>query len=118
MASLPPIRPPRDARHATLCAAAAGLLLMMATARAEAPTVAIAEFSFAPATLTVAPGTTVTWSNRDDTPHTVKASDRSFASRPLDTGDRFSFTFSAPGEFSYFCSLHPRMVGKVIVRAP
>ncbi|MBF9234642.1 cupredoxin domain-containing protein [Microvirga alba] len=79
--------------------------------------VKIANFTFAPQTLTVSPGTTVTWTNTDDIPHTVTAEDRSFRSKALDTDDRFSFTFTTPGEYTYFCSLHPRMVGKIIVKA-
>jgi plastocyanin len=81
------------------------------------PTVKIDNFVFGPTALTVSVGTTVTWVNRDDIPHTVVADDKSFRSRVLDTDERFSVTFSKPGEFGYFCSLHPHMVGKVIVRA-
>jgi len=62
-------------------------------------------------------GTTVTWRNEDDIPHTVTASNRLFKSKALDTDDSFSFsfTFSAPGTYEYFCSLHPRMTGAVVV---
>jgi len=87
------------------------------TAKAEPAMVKIDNFIFSPATLTIAPGTTVTWTNDDDIPHTVTAKDKAFRSKPLDTGDRFSFTFATPGEYAYFCSLHPHMVGKVIVKA-
>jgi plastocyanin len=86
-------------------------------AKAEPGVVKIDNFIFSPATLTVAPGTTVTWTNDDDIPHTVTAKDKAFRSKPLDTGDRFSFTFATLGEYAYFCSLHPHMVGKVIVKA-
>jgi plastocyanin len=79
--------------------------------------VRIANFTFQRPTVTVKPGTTVVWINDDDIPHTVVAIGKSFRSKVLDTGDRFSFTFAKPGEFDYFCSLHPHMTGKVIVRA-
>ena len=87
------------------------------TANAEASVVKIDNFTFSPATLTIALGTSVTWTNDDDIPHTVVAKDKGFRSKPLDTGDQFSFTFATPGEYAYFCSLHPHMVGKIIVRA-
>ena len=77
----------------------------------------IDNFAFTPAEITVSPGTTITWENRDDIPHTVYASDKkTFHSKPLDTNDKFSFTFGTPGEYEYFCTLHPHMKGKVIVK--
>jgi plastocyanin len=80
--------------------------------------VKIDNFSFTPATLTLAAGTTVTWTNRDDIPHTVVSTDdpKTFKSKVLDTDEKFSFTFSKPGTFAYFCSIHPKMTGKVIVQ--
>jgi plastocyanin len=63
-------------------------------------------------------GTTVTWINGDDVPHTIVANDKSFHSKVLDTDDRFAFTFTRPGTFAYFCSIHPHMVGKVVVTGP
>ena len=98
--------------------AAALALLSGATAVAQpAPvTVKISNLTFAPRTITVAAGTTVTWVNADDLPHTVTAVDRSFRSRPLDTGDKVSFSFAKPGEYAYFCSIHPMMTGKVVVK--
>ncbi|HEX5181617.1 MAG TPA: cupredoxin family copper-binding protein [Allosphingosinicella sp.] len=79
--------------------------------------VKIGNFTFGPQAITVAAGTTVTWINQDDIPHTVVSDDRtSFRSKVLDTGDRFSFTFARPGSFGYFCSIHPHMVGKVVVK--
>jgi len=80
--------------------------------------VKIDNFSFSPVTLTVDAGTTVTWINRDDIPHTVVSSDdpRAFKSKALDTDDRFSFTFTKAGTYSYFCSIHPKMTGKVVVQ--
>ena len=81
-----------------------------------APQIAIDNFSFAPATLTVPAGTEVTWVNHDDIPHTVVSEDKTtFKSRALDTDEKFSFTFSKPGTYTYFCSIHPKMTAKVIV---
>ena len=80
------------------------------------PTVKISNLTFAPQAITVAAGSTVTWVNDDDLPHTVTAVDKSFRSKPLDTGDSFSFTFAKPGEYAYFCSIHPMMTGKVLVK--
>jgi len=78
--------------------------------------VKIDNFSFGPAALTIAPGTTVTWTNRDDIPHTVVADDKAFKSKTLDTDETFSYTFEQPGTFPYFCSIHPHMTGKVVVQ--
>jgi|SRR5579862_6081101 len=78
--------------------------------------VKIDNFTFGPGTITVAAGTTVTWTNRDDIPHTVVSTDQVFKSKVLDTGEQFSSTFSKPGVFSYFCSVHPKMTGKVVVQ--
>jgi len=86
-------------------------------AAAKAATVKIDNFNFTPPTLVVAPGTTVTWTNDDDSPHSVREKDGKFKSAALDTDDTFSQTFTAPGEFEYFCSIHPRMTGKVVVKA-
>ncbi|HVN01400.1 MAG TPA: cupredoxin family copper-binding protein [Caulobacteraceae bacterium] len=78
--------------------------------------VTIDNFSYSPPNLTVAAGTTVTWTNDDDIPHTVRAVDGSFHSKAMDTSDSYSFTFTKPGVYSYFCSIHPKMVGKVVVK--
>ncbi|HEY6127217.1 MAG TPA: cupredoxin family copper-binding protein [Candidatus Acidoferrum sp.] len=80
--------------------------------------VKIDNFSFGPAVLTVPVGTTVTWTNRDDIPHTVVSTDdpKIFKSKVLDTDEKFSFTFSKAGTYPYFCSVHPKMTGKVIVQ--
>ena len=99
---------------------AAALLLALAlpsAARAAEITARIDNFTFEPATLTVKAGTTVTWINEDDIPHTVVATNRAFRSKALDTDDKFSFTFTTPGTFEYFCSLHPHMQGSVVVEA-
>jgi plastocyanin len=79
-------------------------------------TVTIDNFTFSPAELTVPPGTTVTWVNHDDIPHTVVEENKSFRSKALDTDDTFSFTFTRAGDFTYFCSLHPHMTGKITVK--
>ena len=77
--------------------------------------VTIDNFSFSPASITVPAGTTLTWTNHDDIPHTVVSDDQKFKSKALDTDDKFSFTFTEPGTYSYFCSIHPKMVAKVVV---
>lgn len=91
------------------------------SARAQQPQqpsehVKIDNFSFAPATITVPAGTTLTWTNRDDIPHTVVDDKKEFKSKVLDTNDEFSYTFTKSGTYSYFCSLHPKMTGKVVVQ--
>ncbi len=78
--------------------------------------VKVDNFSFSPQTITIAPGTTVVWTNRDDIPHTVVSDDKVFKSKVLDTDEKFSFTFDKAGSFPYFCSIHPKMTGKVIVQ--
>jgi len=78
--------------------------------------VKIDQFAFEPASLTVAPGTTVEWTNHDDVPHTVVDVQGGFRSQALDTDDVFRHTFQQPGDFHYFCSVHPHMVGEVHVK--
>ena len=85
-------------------------------AAAKTQSVAIDGFAFMPQVITITAGTTVTWTNADEDPHTVVATDKSFHSSAIDTDERFSFTFTHPGEFTYFCSLHPHMTGKVVVK--
>jgi len=87
-----------------------------AVTAAAGPQVQIKDFQFSPATVTVPVGTTVTWTNRDDTLHTVTEADRRFASPGLDPGEVFSYTFADPGSYTYFCSLHPHMTATVIVK--
>jgi len=77
--------------------------------------VKIDNFSFVPETLTVKAGATVTWVNNDDVPHTVVSTTKKFSSRVLDTDDKYDQTFSVPGTYEYYCSVHPHMKGKVIV---
>jgi plastocyanin len=81
----------------------------------EAVQVKIDNFSFTPPTLTVKAGTQITWTNEDDIPHTVVSDDQNFKSKVLDTDEKFTFTASKPGSYSYFCSIHPKMTGKVVV---
>lgn len=78
--------------------------------------VVIKDFSFEPATLTVKAGTKVTWINRDGDPHTVDEVNKRFKSGAMDTDAEYSFTFNSPGTFKYFCALHPKMTGQVIVQ--
>jgi len=86
-------------------------------AQTPAAAVVIDNFVFSPERLTVKAGTTVTWTNRDDIPHTVAAKDRAFKSKVMDTDESYSFTFSTPGEYAYFCSLHPHMTATIVVVA-
>jgi plastocyanin len=90
-----------------------------AAAQEKAATTAavkIDNFSFGPTALTVPVGTSVTWTNRDDIPHTVVSTDGVFKSKALDTDDKFSFVFTKAGTYLYFCSIHPKMTGTVIVK--
>jgi plastocyanin len=80
------------------------------------PEVKISNFTFDPASLEIPPGAKVTWTNHDDQPHTVTSTQKAFDSPPLDTDDHFSFTFATPGEYAYYCKIHPRMTGKVVVK--
>ena len=93
---------------------AATYLLAAAPASAEEIAVKIGNFTFGPQELKVKAGTTVTWTNEDDIPHTV-VSPNTFRSKVLDTDGKYSFTFTTPGTYKYFCSLHPHMTGTVIV---
>jgi plastocyanin len=85
-------------------------------AAASPATVQIENFTFAPATLTVTAGTTVTWKNEDDSPHRIGDKNGTFKSAALDTDDTFSHTFAAPGEYPYICTIHPYMVGEIVVK--
>ncbi|MGA7851969.1 MAG: cupredoxin family copper-binding protein [Candidatus Acidiferrales bacterium] len=90
------------------------------SARAQQPPAArevtIDNFSFGPMELTVPVGTQVTWVNKDDVPHVVMSVDKIFKSKALDTDDKFSFTFQQAGTYEYFCSVHPKMTGKIVVK--
>lgn len=76
----------------------------------------ISKFAYAPKEITIAPGTKVTWINHDETPHTVTSNDKSFASKGLDTDDKFEHSFASEGDFNYICTVHPFMTGVVHVR--
>lgn len=84
--------------------------------RVDGADVKIDNSSFGPQTLTVTVGTTVTWTNRDDIPHTLVSADGLFKSRARDTDETFSYKFEKAGTYSYYCSLHPKMTGKVVVQ--
>jgi plastocyanin len=115
------------ARHIRFAAAlavaafAVAATLPAASARAAETEVKIEvkidNFAFAPQRIVVQAGTTVTWTNADDAPHTVVSTTKLFKSSALDTADKFSFTFATPGTYKYFCSLHPHMTGTVVVEA-
>ncbi|WP_448191642.1 cupredoxin domain-containing protein [Azospirillum sp. sgz301742] len=97
---------------------ALGLMAPLAAGAAEpAQVVRIDNFTFNPPLITVRKGTVVTWLNADDIPHKIAGSDRPWKSPVLDTDERFSFTFTEPGTYAYFCSLHPHMTGSVVVTA-
>jgi plastocyanin len=95
-------------------AIAAAIALYLSGAHAEETNVMIDNFTFEPAQLTVKVGTTVVWKNRDDIPHTVVSAGK-FRSKTMDTDDSYSFTFTAAGDYKYFCSLHPHMTGTIKV---
>jgi plastocyanin len=105
---------------ALLLALVAVSLLHPTHARSEdksSPTeVRVDNFSFGPETLTVPANSTVTWVNKDDVPHVIASNDGLFRSKALDTEDKFSFTFNKAGTYSYYCSIHPKMVGKIVVQ--
>jgi plastocyanin len=104
-------------RAAALLSAVSMVAIVVPPVFAADVEVKIDNFTFNPQKLTVKAGTTVTWINEDDIPHTVAASSKVFKSKTLDTDDKFSFTFTTPGSFEYFCSLHPHMTGSVVVEA-
>jgi plastocyanin len=85
-------------------------------ASAASVEVKIDNFSFGPQTVTVPVGATVTWTNRDDIPHTVVSTDGVFKSKVRDTDEKFSYTFTKTGTYSYFCSVHPKMTGQIVVK--
>jgi plastocyanin len=106
----------------TVLGAAVGSLLaasvLFARADGQTSTVSIDNFTFGPQTLTVKAGTNVTWTNKDDIPHGIASANNAFKrSQALDTDDSFSFTFTTPGTYQYFCYLHPHMVGSIVVEA-
>ncbi|TAK47278.1 MAG: amicyanin [Xanthobacteraceae bacterium] len=110
-------------RYGIVPAAAFQLALLSMLAVPAVPTraadtvVKIANFTFSPQQLKVKAGTTVTWVNEDDIPHTIASSTNVFKSKVIDSDDRFSFTFTTAGTFEYFCSLHAHMTGSIVVEA-
>jgi plastocyanin len=84
--------------------------------KASPAQVSVDNFSFGPDTLTVPVNSTVTWVNKDDVPHVIASNDGLFKSKALDTDDKYSYTFTKAGTYSYYCSIHPKMVGKVVVQ--
>ena len=115
---------PRNAARSLFARAAFALVFCAAfaipaifvSAATPAVDLNIAKFAFAPKEITVAPGTKIVWTNRDETPHTVTSNDKSFASKGLDTDDKFEHTFASEGDFAYICTVHPFMTGVVHVR--
>jgi amicyanin len=95
---------------------AAAFVFAAMPASAEDVAVKIGNFTFGPQEVKVKAGTTVTWTNEDDIPHTV-VSPNGFRSKVLDTDGKYSFTFTTPGTYKYFCSLHPHMTGTIVVEA-
>ena len=113
----------RFSRAATAAALATLVAVSLAYATfavsaAPATQVDITKFTFAPKEITVAPGTKVVWTNKDEAPHTVTSNDKSFASKGLDTDDTYEHTFDREGDFAYICTVHPFMTGVVHVRRP
>ena len=121
-----PFHKPRLVRHERWTLAGIGIasiLLTTASCVAAEPaatnqeiSVSIENMLFDPAEVTIAPGTTVTWLNKDVMPHTAVDNNKSFRSKILAKGDKFSFTFTTPGDYNYICSVHPNMKGRVIVK--
>jgi plastocyanin len=92
--------------------------VLVARAASPAAVVSIDNFTFTPPTVTVKAGTTVTWTNKDDIPHGIAATNNTFPrSKALDTDDSYSFTFTTPGTYQYFCYVHPHMTGTIVVQA-
>jgi plastocyanin len=99
----------------------AGTGVIFAESSGEKPAstsaIKIDNFSFGPATITIPAGSTVTWTNNDDVPHVVTSDDnKMFKSKALDTDDRFSFTFTKPGTYNYYCAIHPKMTAQIVVQ--
>ena len=101
---------------AGLCAAVWGAGVTSDAGAAAPRTIEIRRYAFAAGEVTIAPGTTVEWVNADEAPHNIVSAEGLFASKGLDTGDRFDFAFEREGDYKYFCALHPFMTGIVHVR--
>jgi plastocyanin len=109
----------------SLTIAAGTLTLVMVVALRSAPAtgqsaqaaeIKVDNFTFTPETLRVPKNSTVTWSNKDDVPHVIASTDGLFRSKGLDTDDHYSFKFTKPGTYNYFCAIHPKMTGKIVVQ--
>jgi plastocyanin len=100
----------------TFCAAFVVPAIFAAAAPSSTVAIDIAKFAYGPKEVTIAPGTKIVWTNHDETPHTVTSNDKSFASKGLDTDDKFEHTFASEGDFNYICTVHPFMTGVVHVR--
>ncbi len=115
------VRKLRGALIATALGAACGPLVVPFVVPAWAQNkpatgISIDNFTFSPPRLTVKAGTTVTWTNKDDIPHGIASSNNAFTRSPaFDTDGKFSFTFTTPGTYQYFCYIHPHMVGTIVV---
>lgn len=113
--------PISTARRGALALLLAALVLFVLgsieLARAATHSVAISGFAFAPATLTITAGDTVTWTNEDSVTHTATSTTGAFDSGPLAQGASFSFTFTTPGTYDYLCTPHPSMTGQIVVEA-
>jgi plastocyanin len=107
----------RTALIAFVAGAALACVIAPSVAQNTAVLATIDNFTFEPEKLTIKAGTTVTWTNRDDIPHTVASKDKLFKSKVMDTDESYSFTFMTPGEYTYFCSLHPHMTATIVVEA-
>ena len=110
----------RVAVTATMVSAVVGTVLaggvLLAQAQSQPATVSIDNFTFSPPTITVKAGTIVTWTNKDDIPHGIASANNAFKkSKAMDTDDTYSFTFTTPGTYAYFCYLHPHMTGTIVV---
>lgn len=99
-----------------LAAPSAGFATQNSTSGNEKTyTITIKDFEFSPKNLEIPAGSKVVWVNKDDEPHKVLEVNKAFTSQALDSNDSFSFEFRTPGKFEYYCTLHPRMTGKIVV---
>jgi plastocyanin len=112
------IATPLMKRHRRSLVAGALILAAVSIARAVPATlhIEISKFAFDPKEVTISPGMTIIWTNKDETPHTVTGQDRTFTSKAMDTDDTYEYTFNHEGEFYYYCTVHPFMSGVVHVR--
>jgi plastocyanin len=107
---------PKAAVRAAVTSAFVLLSCQTAVWSSDDAKVTIDNFAFSPATLTVSPGTQVTWTNEDDIPHSIVVTNASVHSKPLDSNDTFSYRFDKAGTYAYICGLHPHMQGQIVVQ--